>query len=45
MSIPKDHLEDYDMSEIPNLMGNIRPGFANVPIHLSHDPNMLVTVQ
>jgi hypothetical protein len=27
-----------------NLMGDVRPGIANVPIHFAHDTNMLITV-
>ena len=29
----------------PNLMGDIRASIANVPVHLPHDANVLVTIQ
>ena len=29
----------------PNLMGNIRPRIADVPVHLPHDANVLVAVE
>lgn len=26
-------------------MGNVGPRFTDIPIHFSHDPNMLITIQ
>jgi hypothetical protein len=30
---------------IANLMGNVRTGFTDVPVHLAHNANVLITVE